>query len=342
MEINRLLNNIAIMSLISTAAIIIFIVVIIFLQTEVLNSSLDRLETKIDSLLTLQQQKGKLDEMKETENVGVDVATNVTKITVGLPMFRAKYIGWLALESLCNQKNAPEWELIICEEILTEFDPWGEERLLQYIDRLNQANCQNVYYVGIPMWIPLSQKWKLMAQNANGTILIMQAADCYAQPYRLKETYTIMKNGRVDWCQSNKGYFYSINNNKIYSYDGSKNNHPCALNMAFSTDLGKLLPEDEITKSVDKWLYNSLTVIKGSPLNVRLNRSKNWRRGIDTHGLGNISKNREIGFNRNSEIWQETDILIEQIIAMEYVFKLRLLKGFVRKENEYRPWQSFR
>jgi len=36
------------------------------------------------------------------------------ELSVGLPFFRSKYIGWAALESLCLQENINfEWELII-------------------------------------------------------------------------------------------------------------------------------------------------------------------------------------------------------------------------------------
>ena len=37
--------------------------------------------------------------------------------SVRMPMFRVKYIAWLALESLCRQKGVTfEWELVMAEE----------------------------------------------------------------------------------------------------------------------------------------------------------------------------------------------------------------------------------
>lgn len=273
------------------------------------------------------------------EDESVDV-----EVTVGLPLFRARYIGWLALESLCNQIDAPRWELIIPEETNINFDPIGEERIRRYYDRLVAANCVSVYYVPLSLWIPLSYKWKLITENSNGKIMLLQAADCYSQPYRIKETYQLMtskgKDNKVDWCQSKKGYFYSIATENVYIFNAEKIDHPCALNMAYRVDIGKQLPEEEVTKSVDKWLFRSLEHVKGSDLRVKLNRSQHWKKGIDSHGLGNISRMRENSFE-NSDIWTRCDgVNLEDIIPVEYAFRLKLLKQFIRKYGDYRPWSK--
>ena len=271
------------------------------------------------------------------DDLDSDIDVEVT-VTVGLPLFRARDIAWLALESLCNQIDAPRWELIICEETDLKFDPFGEDHINRYYDRLVAANCVNILYVPLSMWIPLSYKWKLITENSYGKIMLLQAADCYSQPYRIKETWQLMKNkNNADWCQSKKGYFYSIANEKIYIFNAEKIDHPCALNMAYQVDIGKELPEEPVTKSVDKWLFRSLEKIKGKPLRVKLNRSQHWRKGIDSHGLGNISKMRETSFEK-SDIWTESDINLSNIIPIEYVFRLKLLKPNVRKDWDYRPW----
>ena len=39
------------------------------------------------------------------------------EMSVRMPLFRARYIAWLALESLCRQKRVTfKWELVIAEE----------------------------------------------------------------------------------------------------------------------------------------------------------------------------------------------------------------------------------
>jgi len=51
---------------------------------------------------------------------------NMIELTVGIPMFRSRHIGWLALESLCRQKDIDfKWELLIMEEE----ESLGEEKV---------------------------------------------------------------------------------------------------------------------------------------------------------------------------------------------------------------------
>jgi len=265
-------------------------------------------------------------------------------ITVGLPLFRAKLIGWLALESLCRQVNAPEWELLICEETKSEFQPMEWLAIDQYRDRLNQANCQRIRYIPLDNWIPLFQKWQQMLLMANGKIFMLQAADCFSQPYRLSETWELMQGGQFDWCQSNNGYFYSIARDLVYHYhkDPANNNHPCALNMAIRTRLGKKLPAGiDIAKSVDSALFWKLELIKKSKLKVIINESKNWKLGVDTHGLANISVGREQGFDELKHIFSISNIKIEQIVANEIAYQLKGLRNQVREKDSYLIWEKW-
>lgn len=51
-------------------------------------------------------------------------------LTCALPMYRAKDIGWLGLESLCRQEDIDfAWELIIMEE---EQECFGKANVLAY------------------------------------------------------------------------------------------------------------------------------------------------------------------------------------------------------------------
>ena len=66
-------------------------------------------------------------------------------MTVALPMYRCRSIGWLALESLCNQVDIDfEWELIIMEEAgvnagVLGFDPMGRGTIMAYKARLKTS-----------------------------------------------------------------------------------------------------------------------------------------------------------------------------------------------------------
>lgn len=204
------------------------------------------------------------------------------KITVGLPLYKMKGIAWLAIESLCNQIEAPEWELIVIEE---KSGSIGKKYFESNLDRLKKAGMTNFKYISLNKWMPLSQKWVELINHAKGEIFMLQSGDCYSQPYRLKETWGLRHH---DWIQSNYGLFYDLNENKTILYNRNTYNHPCGLSMAFKTELGKGLKKDETRICVDSWLYNNI-----KPKSVGINNSKNWMLGLDTNGQNNLSKRKK-------------------------------------------------
>jgi hypothetical protein len=235
-------------------------------------------------------------------------------ITVGLPMFRSQNIAWLAMESLCAQSGIDfEWELLIAEE--SESLAFGLDRIKSYIPRLKEVGCKRLEYYEMDSWQPLGRKWRYMAQKSENTLgFILQASDCYSQPYRLKETHDIfLENSDVDWVQSPKGYFYNIENEKVVLFDYELYNHPCALNMAVRTGLMKEIPPNGRKSSVDSWLYKTFTEAKGKKLNVHFNKSDNWKLGVDTHGLNAISTDRTNMINGAEPPFRDTEVKIENI-----------------------------
>jgi len=224
-------------------------------------------------------------------------------LTVALPMYKSKEIAWLALESLCRQKDIDfEWELLIAEE--AEEECYGLEKIKEYVPRLKQIGCVRLEYISLKDWLPLSLKWNTLADASSKTSqsFLLQAADCYAQPYRLKETHDIFKKDKnIDWVQSKKGFFYNIEGQESaifdhqYSiYHSPGQTHPCSLNMATKTSLIKKLPRKKVKRSVDSFIFEALTLQKGTPLEVAWNSSDNWKYGFDTDGLNNISIDRGI------------------------------------------------
>ena len=124
-----------------------------------------------------------------------------TKLVCALPMWNAEHIGWLAMESLCNQKDVDfDWELIIIEDKGRNF--FGSDRVFSYNKRLAQAGCVSIDYQFSNQRIPLARKWKLMAERALNpeSDFLLVAADCYSQPYRLAETHKILQND--EWVNS--------------------------------------------------------------------------------------------------------------------------------------------
>lgn len=217
------------------------------------------------------------------------------ELSVGLPMFRSKDIAFVAFESLCNQKGIDfGWELLIMEE--SGEDCFGQSEVQKYAKRLGDVGCKRIAYKELDDWVPLSFKWKFLGQQSSETrCFLLQAADCYSQPYRLKETHDLFKSSpETDWVQSPLGYFYHVVPDKmvLFNKDHPLYDHRCALNMAIRTTLVKDLPPEFIPSGVDSWLFRTCEKMKGQPLSVQSNESDNWKLGVDVHGFNKISRDR--------------------------------------------------
>lgn len=219
------------------------------------------------------------------------MATEKPTITVALPLWRARDIAWLALESLCRQVTDQQWELIIAEETDPRHEPFTKDRLAFMVNRLRDAGCVEVTYLPITAWIPLSEKWRIIAKMAhpNSKAFILQAADCYSEPNRLQRTHEALANN--DWTHTHKGVFLDLKNNRKALYQHPRN-YPTALNMAVRTQLLRNLPPYGPGKGVDRWLFNNATIAKGQPLRVEVDKTDGWLHSLDTHSFNNISMNR--------------------------------------------------
>jgi len=218
------------------------------------------------------------------------------RMTVALPMYRAQHAGWLALESLCWQRDVDfEWELIVIEE---QFDAMGEDAVRAYEGRLQQKGCRDLRYFSLDRWIPLSHKWYYLAHLAVGDYFMLQAADCYSHPRRLQDTYLALHG--AEWVQQPLGAFVDIASQHVSIYDqrwflsNADANHESrtALNMATQTELMRLIPKEHKRRYVDNWIFTNIeNAIDRAPI-VFENLSDQWRFGMDTHGLNNISHSR--------------------------------------------------
>lgn len=258
------------------------------------------------------------------------------KLTVGLPMYRSGKIGELSLESLCRQKNIDfEWELLIIEE---PDSAMGPEKIATYSERLKNVGCSRLEYYRIKEWIPLSLKWYHLANKSSDTskCFLLKAADCFSQPNRLMETANIFfDDPEIDWAQSKKGYFYDIASGEItlFNHDScfmhtrnGKVPHPCALNMAVRTDLLKKLKPEHVKRSVDFYIFKELTELKGSPLKVGWTQTENWKFGLDTNGLNNISRERGEMIKNNTPPFEATEATLSDVVPediQDFIHKLR-------------------
>lgn len=245
------------------------------------------------------------------------------ELTVALPLYNAKNIAWLALESLCRQKDVNfEWELICAEE--TTPNPFTKEGVLKYEERLKQVNCKRIEFIELNQKIPLSFKWKLIARKAMDTSIafLLQAGDCYSQPYRLKESYDLLVKQEYEWISSQIGPFYEINTGLVFLYDLRKRPRTAGLNMGARIELIKNLPDEIKNKSVDSWIVTSITnYLKRAPKRA-FNNSDNWKYGFDSHGLNNISKGRSKIMRTKKDIYNGT-VDLNQYIDSDILTRIK-------------------
>lgn len=266
--------------------------------------------------------------LPENHNIDPDI-----KLTVGLPLYRAKNIAWIAFESLCRQQSIDfGWELIVIEETVDKLLPFGKDNVLSYARRLEEAGCKKITYIPISQWVPLSSKWFNIADRASSEsiCMLLQSADCYSSPGRLKETLKLFEAKNADWVHSRIHVIYNISDEKIVLYDHVKAGHNCGSDMAIRISILKSLHSsarhsgEKIRSGVDGFLYKQCQLIKNK-FAVLHDTTDNWKHSINVNGMNNIS-NRKVLIDRlpdNSDI-------IKPLIPEDILKRLRKLKTTVK------------
>lgn len=243
------------------------------------------------------------------------------ELTVALPVWNSKKIVWLALESLCRQRDISfNWELIVCEE--QDENGFGVENYLKYKDRLKHVGCVNLKVIPLKKWISLGQKYYKIIQNSNvnSKALLLQAADCYSQPFRLNESYQKIVKNNYDWVCYKIGAFIDLHSWNHILYNDLSKQQKAGLNMAFCMKSARKLPNEERKKLVDGWLYNNLNI--KNPCDID---PKHWKLGVDTHGLNNISKSRQKYFKKEKHPFYKTDYKVDYYLPKDVVERLKML-----------------
>lgn len=252
------------------------------------------------------------------------------ELSVGLPMFNCQYIGWLSLESLCRQQNIDfEWELIISEETEPKYRPFGKNNILNYASRLNDAGCKRVEYIPLKEWICLSQKWKLLGSKTSksSNVFLTQGADDFSYPFRLKETYDILK--RFDYVSSQIGVFYNIYTKFTVLYDRIENPQTTGLNNGFRIQYIKNLADEQKNRSIDTWLVNSM-IQQNPDFKFKHNNNDTNLFGMFTTGLNNITKHRAHFMLHKKDIFHGK-VDIRKYIPSDILTKLDSCKDFCKK-----------
>lgn len=229
------------------------------------------------------------------------------QLTVALPLYNANNIAWLALESLCNQTNVDfDWELLICEEENSQRITF----LYEYVERLKKVRCVNICYIPISDKILLAKKWQIMGKMADkdSRCFLLQAGDCYSDPNRLKSSFQNLTKG-FDWIDTTSGLFYSFISKKLFLYDAKSRTN---LDMGFRTIYARNIPDTTKERGIDRFLFDHCQSQITSDIKV-YNISKLSLARLDTHGMNNISVNRENYFTTKVNIFKPTHHRLDKL-----------------------------
>ena len=242
-------------------------------------------------------------------------------LTVALPLWKAKPIAWLALESLCRQETTTPWELVIAEE--NDPGAFGPDALADYEERLFAAGCTTVYYKPLSQWIPLGEKWRVLAEMADPASLgfLLQAADCYSPPRRLEVTGTLLRGG-ADWVQGDKHILYDLRTRKTVLYD-ARSVGQTGSDMATRTKYARQLPPNGPRRYVDKWLLDNVKSVASAKSGFRLAWDpENWHHALNVNGTNTIS-DRAAMFAHPSGAFSPYPLPLDSIVPHDVAERLR-------------------
>ena len=247
-------------------------------------------------------------------------------ITVALPTYDNSDILWLQLESLCRQETQYSWELIVCEEPSEQYS--GKAYVMEYEDRLRDAGCGNILYIGLDEHVPLSFKWVTIAQQSSGNAFVLAASDNYSAPDRLEVSYGHILDG-YSWVDVSMGLFLDLKTWKRATF--KKPPKASGLFMCTKTKHVKsLVGPPWPASSIDGWMKKQIKQelsfsIEGPTL------------GLHTDGANKISKRRRVRYAEGRygkqghmrKRWLPPQQCLEEIISDDIIKKLKILsEGF--------------
>lgn len=262
------------------------------------------------------------------------------EMTIGLPFFRSKFIGWLALESIARQKNINfEWELIIVEE--QESETLGKEEIFNYKEKFEKIGCSKIRYFPLDRWIPLATKMQMIIEESDfsSKIIAFNSADYYSPPLRFASHYIAFKNNDIDWFRTTKTIYYEIATEKTILHDTELLKNPSdSCGRAISLSLCKKLPKAEKRGGVDGWLYTNCLNLTNNKMRIFVDKSNNWKYGLNTHGLNNISHHRRSRYFRRVEPpFTICTINIKETIPLDILQRLKDSKQFLKQHSKRLP-----
>lgn len=244
--------------------------------------------------------------------------------TVALPLYNAGGIAWLCMESFCRQIDITfDWELIVIEE--QDGGHFGKEKVMSYRERLSKIRCKKITYIPLNKWMPLGQKWKTAVDysDKNSECYIWSAADCYSEPKRFKKAYQYINVEGNDWVCDKLGLFFDISTKRTILYADRECVQRAGLSSSTKMSLMRKLPDNDFAKKVDGFVFK--TIKPQTIYNIFDGENEDWKYGLNTHGMNNISMNRGKYFRKIKWPFEPTVLDIRNLLPKDVVDKLHSL-----------------
>ena len=217
--------------------------------------------------------------------------------SIGMPLYRSRYIAWLGLESLCRQTGVPHpWELLVAEEQgSNKHKFYGLKRIMAYEKRLKKVGCCKILYIPFDEWLALSYKWRYLADHthASSKYFLMQPGDCFSPPARMRTAIDLFQQDKSDWVHGYKRLIYNIKNGQVVLFTSQyvKNGEQrTGVDIAVLTELIRQIPMKDRPAIVDSWVFANCREARGRPkFKLSVDRTDNWKFGLGTYGMNNIS-----------------------------------------------------
>jgi len=278
-------------------------------------------------------------------------------VSVLLPFFRAKYIGWLPMEGLIRQVDIDfEWELIVAEELNDE--TFGKNRISEYMPKLKQIGCIRFKYIGLPEWIPLSGKRKLLIDESdlNSKLIMGNGSDDYSPPKRLSTMWKLkQKHPDADWFSSTANINYDIatdialQRKPVFmagqtqeAKDFLKKTRADVAGQAQAASLMRKVAKvinPDLSYAVDGHVWKTAHRIKPG-LKLIIDEGDNWKYSLNTNGFNNISfEYRDLHFKNPTTFpgHDPTPINMDKFIPPEIMKRLRDSKKFLHLHKRGLP-----
>ena len=255
--------------------------------------------------------------------------------SVRMPLYRAKYIVWLALESLCRQRGIDfEWELVVAEEQNND-EVFGNTALQMYKSRLADVGCMRIKYIPLKTWIPLADKMVLLMQNTSkeSKVLMPHAADRYSSPDILKTQHVAFKDPAIQWfCTKPATIFYDIETETARITPNPSKGSANGVRLEIAR---KVTNGNGIGRGVDKWFFNACTNVVGKKM-VEFTDRETWKTAFATNGLNTCTLNRQNRMLKLHPKWAPVGWDWKANMPADILIRLKEMKKYLKLHNTNR------